>query len=214
MIVTILTDHMESWFVPYGYQLLELLNSIENVSANYVFKQEDIQENNNILFLLSCVKLVSEETLKKSDTNIVVHASDLPRGKGFSPLQWQIREGKASIVLTLFEATKEVDAGNVYSKATVLFTGTELLTELRKKMALKTVEMCQSYILNLSDMQSQPQVGDETFYRRLKNEDDELDVDKTICELMNQIRSSDFEKYPPYFRYQGRKYYMRIECDE
>jgi methionyl-tRNA formyltransferase len=214
MIVTILTDQSDSWFVQYGYQLLELLNRIESVSASYVFDQEDIPENNGILFMLSCVKLVSDETLIKSDSNIVIHASDLPKGKGFSPLQWQIREGNKSIVLTLFEAVKNVDAGDVYSKVTLSFTGTELLTDLRKKMALKIVEMCLNYSLNFSEIQSQPQTGEETFYRKLNAEDDELDINKTIFELMDQLRSSDFEKFPPYFYYQGKKFYMRLQSDE
>ncbi len=214
MIVTILTDQSDSWFVRYGYQLLELLNRIESVSAYYVFDQENIPENNDILFMLSCVKLVSEKTLMKSEANIVIHASDLPKGKGFSPLQWQIREGNKSIVLTLFEAVKDVDAGDIYSKVKLNFTGTELLTDLRKKMALKIVEMCQNYLLNFSEIQPKPQTGEETFYRRLNAKDDELDVNKTIFELMDQLRSSDFEKYPPYFNYKGKKFYMRIECNE
>ena len=32
--------------------------------------------------------------------NIVVHASDLPKGRGFSPMSWQILEGKNKIKLS------------------------------------------------------------------------------------------------------------------
>jgi methionyl-tRNA formyltransferase len=212
--ITILTDKSDSWFVQYGYQLLELLNVLEGVTASYVFNQGEIPDNNNVLFMLSCVKLISEETLAKSEMNIVVHASDLPKGKGFSPLQWQIRGGNKSIVLTLFEAIKEVDAGDIYSKEVLTFTGTELLAELRSKMAIKIVEMCRSFILGFSEIQPTAQQGKETFYRRFNKGDDQLDINKTIFELMNQLRASDFEKYPPYFYYQGKRFYMRLECDE
>jgi methionyl-tRNA formyltransferase len=214
MIVTILTDQSDSWFVEYGYHLTDLLNEIKNVSANYIFTTDDIPANNSVLFMLSCVKLVSKETLSKSDANIVVHASDLPKGKGFSPLQWQVREGAESIVLTLFEAVKDVDAGDVYFKTALPFTGTELLVDLRKAMALKIVDMCKDFILNFSKFHSKPQIGEVTFFRRFIESDDELDINKTISELMNQLRSSDFEKYPPYFYYKGKRFYMRIECNE
>lgn len=214
MNITILTDQADSWFVHYGYQLLEILNENKNISANYVFSQDDIPCNNNILFMLSCVKLVSIETLSKSNTNIVIHASDLPKGKGFSPLQWQIREGKESVVLTLFEAEKDVDAGNVYLKSELSFIGTELLPELRSKMAQRIIEMCREFVSNYSDLISKPQEGEETFYRRLSLYDDELDINKTLFDLMNQLRASDFDKYPPYFFYRGKKFHMRLECDE
>ena len=43
--------------------------------------------------------------------NLVIHASDLPQGKGWSPMPWQIAEGRNDIVFTLFEAVAGVDAG-------------------------------------------------------------------------------------------------------
>ncbi|WP_335904147.1 methionyl-tRNA formyltransferase [Shewanella algae] len=214
MNVTILTDEHDSWFVEYGYQLLTILNELDNVYASYVFNSDDISDSNDLLFILSCVKLVPDSTLGKSKNNIVIHASDLPAGKGFSPLQWQIRNGFDSIILTLFEAVKDVDAGEVYIKEKLEFEGNELLPELRKKMALKIIDMCVNFIVNFKKIKSFPQVGKETFFRRLDVSDDELDPAKTINELMDQLRSADFEKYPPYFYFKGRKFFLRLSSDD
>jgi len=212
--VTVLTDQKNSWFVEYGYTLINSLNDMDNVNANYIFNQEDIPEGNDILFMLSCVKRVTESTLGKSDINIVIHASDLPEGKGFSPLQWQIREGKSEIVLSLFKAVADVDAGEVFYKVKLSLLGNELLNEMREKMALTIIKMCERFVSDFPNVSATPQLGDETFYRRLNEGDDELDINKSINEIMDQLRASDFENYPPYFYYKGRKFYMRIEADE
>src|SRR5699024_7115397 len=44
----------------------------------------------DLCFYLSYGKIVNREILNKYTHNLVVHASDLPEGKGWSPLTWQI----------------------------------------------------------------------------------------------------------------------------
>ena len=65
-------------------------------------------------FMLSCGEIVSSDILNRNKNNLVVHESALPQGKGWSPLSWQIIEGAESILITLFEATDNVDSGIIY----------------------------------------------------------------------------------------------------
>jgi len=51
-------------------------------------------------FYLSYGKIVSKDMLSRFKHNLVVHESDLPQGKGWSPLTWQILEGKNRIPVT------------------------------------------------------------------------------------------------------------------
>ena len=46
-----------------------------------------------MFFYLSYEKIVEKKVLKKFKNNLVIHASDLPKGKGWSPLSWQILKG-------------------------------------------------------------------------------------------------------------------------
>lgn len=92
MIINILTDNKKSWFIPYGYTLQSKLQELMH-NVHFVFDKNDIHEG-DICFLLSCSKIIEKEYLERNKNNIVVHASDLPKGKGFSPLQWQVLEGK------------------------------------------------------------------------------------------------------------------------
>lgn len=55
-------------------------------------------------FLLGCGQLVPSKIRAMFRHNLVVHESDLPRGKGWSPMTWQILEGKDKIPVSLIEA--------------------------------------------------------------------------------------------------------------
>ena len=65
--------------------------------------------------------------------NLVVHASDLPRGRGWSPMTWRILEGADRLTVTLFEAIDELDAGDIYAQAELVFEGHELIDELHDR---------------------------------------------------------------------------------
>lgn len=208
MKITILTDDIKSWFIPYGKQLQEKLENSGH-TVNYVFHAKEVSAG-DICFLLSCVRLVPTNILVLNKNNIVVHASNLPEGKGFSPLQWQILEGRNNIALTLFEVVEKMDAGPYYLKSKLHFNGTELLGEMRRLMALKITEMCYDFVLNFDEMHPIVQTGEESFYRRRTVEDDELDVNKTIAEQFNHFRIGNNDTYPLYFRYNGEKYILKI----
>lgn len=209
MNITILTDNKNSWFVRYGKLLEKKLISNGHV-VKYVFDKKDIL-NGNVCFLLSCTKLIEQEYLKLNDNNIVIHASDLPKGKGFSPLQWQILEGKNEIVLTLFEVVEQVDAGPYYLKDKIEFNGTELLEELRSKMAHKIIELSLRYIENYESLKPKEQSGEESFYVRRRTIDDKIDPQETIINLFNHFRIADNERYPLFFEYKGKAYNIKIE---
>jgi methionyl-tRNA formyltransferase len=211
MLITIFTDNEKSWFVPYGRRLKDKFTEAGH-EVGYVFDKKLIPSG-DLCFLLSCSRLIEQEFLERNRHNIVVHASDLPRGKGFSPLQWQVLEGKNEIVLTLFEATPQADAGAYYLKEKVEFDGSELLPELRERMAEALIGMCLTYAANSSAMPPVQQKGDETFYRKRSAKDEELDVNKTLAQLFNQLRISDNEKFPAFFRMKGNKYIIKIYKD-
>lgn len=70
----------------------------------------------DVCFYLSCSQIVPSSILGNFAHNLVVHESDLPQGKGWSPLTWQILEGCNRIPVTLFEAVEKVDSGDIYLK--------------------------------------------------------------------------------------------------
>ncbi len=209
MRISILTDNRNSWFVPYGEKLSSLL--LRDGHDVYLCYSSESVRRGDVCFLLSCTKKLKKEVLAKNKNNIVIHASDLPKGRGFSPIQHQIREGCDCIVLTVFEATEEIDAGPYYLKKDIALCGNELLVEIRDIIGRQIISLCDLYIRKVDAWKPIQQSGVPTFYNRLTKADDEIDIDKTIFELMNQFRASDFKRFPPFFVYQGRKFFLEIK---
>lgn len=143
--------------------------------------------------------------------NIVVHASDLPQGKGWSPMSWQILEGRDVIPITLFEATDCVDSGDYYIKDKIVLDGTELIDEWQEKLGWMIIKMCVEYIKNYEKLSSIKQAGKESFYTRRNPNDSKLDIDKSIKEQFNLFRIVDNDKYPAFFEYKNCKYQLAIK---
>ena len=89
-------------------------------------------------FILSFSNKIPSNYLQLSTHNIVVHESDLPKGRGWSPLTWQILEDKTKIPICLFSASKGIDSGKIYIKDTIITKKTDLIDDLRLAQANKT----------------------------------------------------------------------------
>ena len=194
--IDILIDNPDSWI----WQYLERLKcEIENFTKNLrVFEKSSEIESGDILFILSCDKILKQNKFKKHKNNIVIHASDLPKGRGWNPWSWEIESGANFLTLTLFEADSEVDSGSWYLKDRINLDGKELINDIRKKIVTKEIEMIVEY-LSKYPMESNLQSGEKTFYSKRSRKDQELNVDKSINEQFNKLRVCDNERYPAHF---------------
>ncbi len=207
MILTLLVDNPRSWILPYAERLFQDLQTHHTVKLAH--SQKDILEG-DCLFLLGCEKIITKETLAKNKHNLVIHESALPQGKGWSPLTWQILEGKNEIPITLFEAAESVDSGEIYLQEVIRFEGHELNEELKHAQGEATVALVKKYLENYSSIKGVAQSGEETFYPRRTPKDSELDINKSIKEQFELLRVVDNERYPAFFEYRGKRYTIKI----
>lgn len=206
MRVAILTTPNQ-WFIQYAKQLNQTI-----VNSKLFFQHKDIDESYDIVFILSYHSIIETKYLKKNRHNIVIHASDLPRGKGWSPMFWQILEDKKDIIFSMFEASDGVDSGSIYMKKTLFLNGYELNNELREKQALFTMQMCLEFLKNYSKYKKpSEQLGRESFYKKRTSADSLLDINKSINEQFNLLRIVDNDEYPAFFYKNGKKYLLKIE---
>jgi len=206
MKIAILTSPQQ-WFIPYAR---ELNNQIKN--CELFFNHEDIIKKYDVIFILSYHKIIQKEFLTKNKHNIVVHASNLPKGKGWAPLFWQVMENKNIIPFTMFEASHGVDDGDIYMQKDLSLSGYELNNELREKQAKHTITMCLEFLNNYKKYKKpQMQSGEESFYKKRTSKDSELDINKTIKEQFNLLRVVDNENYPAFFYKNNKKYILKIE---
>jgi len=147
---------------------------------------------------------------------LVVHESDLPRGKGWSPLTWQILEGQNRIPITLLEAVYRVDSGDIYLQEWLEFEGHELLYELRHAQAQSTIRLCLQFVQQYPDIlqTSSPQTGEESFYPRRRTKDSQLDINRSLAEQFNLLRVVDHEQYPAFFEYCSNTFLLKIDQEQ
>jgi len=206
MNITILTDNPSSWIIPYVDQLKKNLNAHK---VSHIFNIKDI-DRGDIMLILSCEKIIPEEYLNYHQSNVVIHPSKLPLGKGWSPLAWQVLENSHTIPVSLFEAVASVDSGDVYLVDYINLKGHELNDEIKHKQGLLTTKMAQNYIDNFETLIGISQEGQETFYPRRKKKDNEIDINEPLRDQFNLLRIVDNERYPAHFYKDGVEYVIKI----
>jgi len=216
--ISVVVDN-PSWILPYAEVLVERLN--QGGDQARLCRDYAEVENGVAAFLLGCVRLAQPEVLARNRYNLVVHESDLPKGRGFAPLAWQIIEGKNDIPICLLEASKEAaDAGVVYYRDVMHFIGYELHDDLRACQGEMTVALCHRFMNEPEPPVGKPQMGEPSCYGRRRPENSQLDIKLPLMDQFNLLRTVDNQNYPAYFNHLGNRYRLEIFdegivcCDE
>lgn len=204
----VITDNPNSWSVSYNEDLVQRLRSAGH-EATLVHAIADAPDA-DVAVYLSCERIIPARERERFGHNLVVHASDLPRGRGWSPLSWSILEGADRVVLTLFEAADAVDSGPIYLQQELRFEGHELIDELRAAIGRGSQELVLAFADAWPEVPSHPQSGEPTFFPRRRPADSQLDPDRTLRESFSLLRIVDNERYPAYFEHAGHVYELRI----
>lgn len=192
------------WFDTFGRELAGLSDGIFLRDVRQVPEQA-------VAFYLSCLQLTPPDILERAWLNVVVHASDLPYGRGFSPLAWQVLEGRTEIPITMIEATPEADAGNILMRDRIVLEGHELNGEMRAHLGQKVVEMCLALLNQPAVPAGCPQSGEGSWYRRRRPQDSRIDPDKTVAEQFDLLRVVDNDRYPAFIDIRDHRYILKIE---
>lgn len=206
--VSVVVDN-PSWVLPFAEDLVAGIDAAGDRAV--LCRDHDAITDGGVAFYLGCVKITPPAVLARNRKNIVVHASDLPKGKGFSPLTWQIIEGRNDIPVCLLEAVDDVDAGPVVYRDWVHYEGHELIGELREVLGRAQVGLCLRYLAEPEPPVGQPQSGEGTIYGRRRPEDSRLDPDRPIAEQFDLLRTVDNLKYPAFFDLRGHRFRIAIE---
>ena len=180
-------------------------------SVSHVHEEEDLSSA-DFCFYLSFSKVVSKDTLNLFGHNIVAHSSDLPEVRGWSPLTWQILEGKNEIQTVLFEASEKVDSGQIHLKQELKFAGHDLIDEIRATQGTLIVSMVKRLIEGYPEslFNGIEQSGKGSYYSRRRPGDSKVDPDSSLRQVFLQLRLADNDNYPVFFELNGHKYELRI----
>ena len=125
------TDH----FHPVVERLNEWVKSmtLKQHMVSLVFDKRELL-GGDILFLVSCSQMIGEHERAKYKSTLVLHASDLPKRRGWSPHIWSILDGENEITVSLLEAAEPVDTGLIWLKTSFVLEGHELIDEINNKL--------------------------------------------------------------------------------
>lgn len=200
------------WFDPFARKLVEQIN--QGGDAAIFVRDAGAVQSDGVAFYLSCLKLTPTEVLERNPHNVVVHASALPRGRGFSPMVWQVLEGSNVIPVTMILAAEEADSGDVLMEDSIELGGHELNGEMRALLGQKIIEMCLRYLALPDPPTGRQQSGQPNWYPRRKPADSKLDPQLSIADQFDLLRVADNVRYPAYFDHRGHRYILKIERED
>ena len=126
---------------------------------------------------------------------IVFHMTDLPFGRGGSPLQNLIANGYKDTKISALRVEKGIDAGPIYIKHPLSLEGTanEIFTRAKEVVSSMIIEIIRN------KPSPKKQEGSVTTFKRRTKDDGNIDSLSSIEKIHDYIRMLDAEGYPNAF---------------
>ncbi len=172
----------------------ELFNSINlNKKSELTYEQlNDIKPD--YVFFIHWSYIIPKK-IHENFNCIVFHMTDLPYGRGGSPLQNLISRGHTQTVISAIKVEEGIDTGPIFMKKPLSLNGTAEEIFLRSGKIL--ISMIEEIIVN--NPKPVEQTGQvEIFKRRNPDESDIRDL-ADIETVYNFIRMLDADRYPKAF---------------
>ncbi len=185
---------IENWCYANGYQIVE---------------RKDSAKGGDLLLLVSCTEIVEKSIRDRYRKTLVIHESDLPAGRGWSPFAWQILDGKDEITVTLLEAADAVDSGDIWHQEVLVFEGHELSDELNAKRDACRLRLAQWAVMNFETVKPRKQAAGGSYYARRTPADSRIDPYKPLSAQFELLRIVE-PRFPAFFEFRGHRYELEV----
>ena len=131
---------------------------------------------------------------------VCFHMTDVPYGRGGSPLQNLILRGHEGTVMSALRMVHELDAGPVYMKRPLSLEGSaQTIFERASRLVFDMIEQ-----IVQKEPEPEQQTGAPVVFERRRPEQSEIPADLSSRQLYDFIRMLDAEGYPNAFVEVGR----------
>ncbi len=156
------------------------------------------EENPRWVFVPHWSKIIERDIWTEWEV-VVFHMTDLPFGRGGSPLQNLIVRGVKETVVSAFRCSEGIDEGPIYLKSPLSLEGSAREIFFRADGVIKEM------IIEIVETRPIPRVqsGEPTFFTRRSPEQSELNITDSLTTWFDRIRMVDAPGYP--------KAYLSIE---
>jgi len=216
-IVSLDEEQAKKWNVS-GYSSFEQLSKKYNIPIYYpksysLNEKEDIDffqhHSFDLLLLGGWQRLIPDNVLSTLKIGgIGVHGSSemLPKGRGRSPVNWSIIEGKTRYILQLFLMTPGIDDGDIIDYQMFDINKWDTCKTIYYKISIvqkrKLLELIPQLLKN--NFNKIPQTGVPTFYPKRIPDDGLINWNQTSEKLYDFIRAIT-KPYPGAFSYLDNK---------
>ena len=126
---------------------------------------------------------------------IIFHMTDLPFGRGGSPLQNLIERGFRETKMCAIECAEELDAGSIYLKRSLSLDGSA------QEIFCRAAKVIEKMIVEIVEKEPQPtqQVGEVVVFKRRTPNESNIGKLRSANEIYDAIRMLDADGYPHAF---------------
>ncbi len=198
----IIISTIKSWNIENALKLQQ--NLAENYTLTIIHKPDDLtigevkKINPRYIFFPHWSWMIPEEIYRNYEC-VVFHMTDLPYGRGGSPLQNLIIRKKYDTKLTALEASEETDGGRIYCKRKVNIKTGSAEDILKRLSTIIFTEMIPKILTeNPTPVE---QVGEVIKFKRRTPRESNVEILKELSteDLYDFIRMLDGEGYPQAF---------------
>ncbi len=168
----------------------------------------------DVLFIISYTKILPVNLFKKVKLPLVIHESNLPKGRGCSPVLWEVLNKKKIFYVSIIEAKKKVDSGKIILKRKFTIKSEDLYDDIRKKQTQSNVSIVKDFLNIYPKITFKNQIGKPTYFRKRKIQDSELNINKSIKSQFNLMRINNNKEWPSFFYINGKKFVIKILKDK
>ena len=179
-------------------------------------KVAEIDESYDLIFESGLYRVIPDFILSKPKIGVIgTHETPLPEGQGFAPIQWSVLNKREHLVVSLYKLDLGVDTGkiiNQVNKSIDILDTIETLNVKRKEgikecFRIFLDELLQGFIV------LREQTGKPSYSPKRTPESCELDPEKTLLELWDEIRICHNQDYPAWFSINGKKIILKYKID-
>jgi methionyl-tRNA formyltransferase len=188
---------------------------IENSNQHEIALVTNMEElpGGDFLFLISSSEILANDSKDLYSNCLILHASKLPKGRGWSPYIWELIGGAKFITISLIEASLPIDSGKIWLQSKISIDKSFIFDEINSALVtaeLKLINHALDHYRNII-----PKNQDETimssYYPRRTPLDSQIDPNLSIASQFDLIRVCDPHRYPAFFFIHGHKYKITIE---
>ena len=197
----------QAWNVDLADRLSGRLDRpVERIASHCQLSQEAVQKINPQWIFVPHWSHLIPESIWSSWPTVIFHMTDLPYGRGGSPLQNLIQRGHSTTFLTALRCTAGLDTGDIFIKQALSLCGSAEEIFLRADALIE--DMIERIVLE--EPTPTPQEGEPVLFSRRTPDQSNLAMCTAgdMSSWYDQIRMLDAEGYPhAYLEVNG----MRLE---